>query len=305
MIVLFNFPLRWRRSLGAVFSQIWSKDESSVRDNQARRESAVLYQSPSVDDEETKSTLGKAQSENDLRKGDKLVQRNDSITKQRKIAIIHSPPDETDNPLENTELVNERNLTKDSSLDENFSQTSPVKGACSLSSSHNSLSGSEKRNSLVIAKSQTSLDTPESPQYLRRGKLRGSAGLTAKSVFKRHKAIQKTFSWDELNTERDDSIHMDKKQKRFSISLKRPKSIKDDQKQLDLSTSLSSKSLDHDAVLASSSETISSRTSSHSATRDDEDNPNTSTDTNNNSNKVTKEKKNKFMKTIRSLVSKK
>lgn len=303
--MLFNFSLRWRRSLGAVFSQIWSKDESSVRDNQARRESAVLYQSPSADDEDTKPTLGKAQSESDLRKGVKLVQRSNSITKQRKIAIIRSPPDETDNPLENTELIDERNLTKYSSLEESFSQTSPVKGACSLSSSRASLTGSEKRSSLVITKSQTSLDTPESPQYLRRGKLRGSAGLTAKFVFKRQKAIQKTFSWDELNTERNDNIHMDKKQKRFSISLRRPKSIKDDQKQLDLSTSLSSKSLDHDAILASSSETISSRTSSHSATRDDEANSNTSTDTNNNSNKATKEKKNKFMKTIRSLVSKK
>jgi len=303
----------WRRSLGAVFSQIWSKEESNSREQQ-RRESAVTY-SPNVsEDREDINIVDKSKSADNISAellDVKATSKASSV--KRKVAVTHAHSNEKNqNEDENIEQIS--NLIRDSSLKETNTPMSTVSiEVSSINSSSTSIDGVERRNSIESNQSNNSLKTPGSPQLFKRDKLRGSAGPVFKSIFNKSKLSQKTLSWDELNIDRTDS-HLvsqpDKKHKRYSISLRRPKLIKQEHtkelKPLTIEKSFSTKSLNEELGATSSTETISSHTSTHSNMREEDNVELNISDNNNNDhlNKGGKEKKHKFMKTLRNFVGK-
>lgn len=290
------FTFRWRRSLGAVFSQFWSKEEASSTNSSCKKTSKQHSHADDNTSNEEKSDQTKA---NDTPDHSRVPTRKTSNAR-RKLAIIQTPPPEEVKNDVNDNVQELNDLIRDSSIDDDrMIVSSPVSvDIPSITSSITSEEEIERCPSTESENSAASLKTPNSPQHFKRGKLRGSAGPVFKSIFNKNSQLQKTLSWDELNTL--NTSQDEKRQKRFSFRKSRNNSkdqILTSSDQLD--SSISSRSLNKDNISISSTETISSKNSSNM--KEDE----VFAESNNGSFKQpSKEKKSKVMKTLKRFVSK-
>ncbi|XP_057316982.1 uncharacterized protein LOC130657988 isoform X1 [Hydractinia symbiolongicarpus] len=286
----------WRRSLGAVFSQFWSKEEASSTNSSCKKTSKQHSHADDNTSNEEKSDQTKA---NDTPDHSRVPTRKTSNAR-RKLAIIQTPPPEEVKNDVNDNVQELNDLIRDSSIDDDrMIVSSPVSvDIPSITSSIASEEEIERCPSTESESSAASLKTPNSPQHFKRGKLRGSAGPVFKSIFNKNSQLQKTLSWDELNTL--NTSQDEKRQKRFSFRKSRNNSkdqILTSSDQID--SSISSRSLNKDNISISSTETISSKNSSNM--KEDE----VFAESNNGSFKQpSKEKKSKVMKTLKRFVSK-
>ena len=176
------FISSWRRSLGAVFSNLWSARDEIAEDNgletKPRSESARFlnindsFENPSYDET------------------DKIRGRSKNLSRKNGIGC----PQTTCNNLDI-----KSHLAKDSEATLKCSQENV-----------------DRKASISSSQSSDSTKSPTTIQNFKRGRLRGSAGPVFRSIFSRAK-IQKALSWNELNL--DDS-NVGERQKRTISSIK-------------------------------------------------------------------------------------
>lgn len=318
----------WRRSIGAVFSHLWSANRDGEEFPQiSSKEDVSMETNESLDLSELNNP-GSQDNLDGIQPINSTPTRRKSSSAKRKVAITHSLPSPTIEEVEmlsptvevldgNENIQQINTLVKNASINDDES-TQPASAPLSTGETEVSsciTSDDERKNSTQSELSNTSsmLKISSSPQHLRRGgKLRGSAGPVLKSIFQKNNQIQKTLSVDALN----EKFTQDEKKKR---SLKKRR--KDSHLHMSATAitqshlaedsygmvkSLSSYTISHekDNHLISSTETISSKTSG-SVKGDEGDYVITENNLSSFKQKNRIERKSKIFKTLKSFVGKK
>ncbi|XP_066923136.1 rhoGEF domain-containing protein gxcJ-like isoform X3 [Clytia hemisphaerica] len=315
----------WRRSIGAVFSHLWSNKDGEETSSQ-------MDTSDNLDITSLNENRGSQDHIDGIPSNSTPYNRKNSSVKRKHAIALPSPMIEevdssSDSPrlaMENSVLDGNENIQQINTLVENTTlndteiSTSPV-GEMDIPLCVVSDDDCDRKNSTESERSNTaspsSLKTPPSPQNFRRnGRLRGSAGPVFKSIFQKNSTkMQKTVSMDALNTNKYSEQDDKKKQRALK---KRNKELHKSATVIAQRTtvesgypivkSLSSCNISHeDSQSVSSSETISSKTSGSVKEEQDGGENYVITENNNKFVKSKTERKSKIFKTLKSFVGKK
>ena len=257
LLTFFFFPSlssRWRRSIGAVFSHLWSNKEVDDSTNNNNMDTSDTLDVSAQIDENNEPGENNDNTDN-AGSGKKHNHNRKNSSARRKHAVAHRTPSspmieekvETTTPtsVSDEQLDGNENIQQINTLVENTSindddvaendVTLPTfvvptcvvsdDDCCDNNQEHRKNSINESLENITTPSTPSMLKTPTSQSFRRGGKLRGSAGPVFKSIFNKNHSnsnkIQKTVSMDALNSSNFDGNNSNDKHRKRSLSSKK------------------------------------------------------------------------------------